>query len=385
MPLSCHVSEISSLLSTVILADDLTGACDSAASFAACGLTARVVLDFEQLARRPGQVTACSLETRNLPEKTAARRLREAARVSGSAQGLLFCKIDSAGRGPIGESILSLLDASGCGCALVTPAFPDQGRIVKGGVLHVLEQDGESKSKFRQVALERLFPNRSHSMLAPIAEGNATERGKRMRAAVAEGRPILLCDAETREDLSTLVEAVGRADCGPALWCGSAGLARALAESIFSSAKTVPDAAPIYDADLIYKEGKICLIFAGTPHPTTARQLEALATNPAAARCVTAAVQCGDTTAEQVRDLWAQAQKSGGTRGLILTGGDTASFVLRALRADSILIRGEVAAGIPWGVIEGGLAAGYRVITKSGGFGDREALVDAVSFLERAA
>lgn len=379
MPLSCHLPEISLLLSTVILADDLTGACDSAAAFAACGLTTRVVLDFEQLARRPGEVTACSLETRNLPDKTAARRLREAARTLGPGQGLLFCKIDSAGRGPIGESILSLLDASRCGCALVTPAFPDQGRIVKGGVLHVLEQEGEPKSKARQVALERLFPDGSHSMLALIAGGNATERGKQMRAAVAEGRPILLCDAKTREDLSTLVEAAGQADCGPGLWCGSAGLARALAESIFSSAEPVPDVDPIY------KEGKICLVFAGTPHTKTARQLEALATNPAAARCVTAAVQCGETTAEQVRDLWAQAQRLGGARGLILTGGDTASFVLRALRADSILIRGEVATGIPWGVVEGGLAAGYRVITKSGGFGDREALVAAVHFLERAA
>lgn len=384
MPLSCHLPEISSLLSTVILADDLTGACDSAAAFAAGGVTARVVLDFEQLVRRPGQVTACSLETRNLPEKTAARRLRMSARVSGSALGLLFCKIDSAGRGPIGESILSLLDASGCGCALVAPAFPDQGRIVKGGVLHVLEQDGESKSKTRQVALERLFPDGSHSMLALIAGGNATERGKQMRAAVAEGRPILLCDAETGEDISTLVEAVGQADCGPALWCGSAGLARALAESIFSSAKAAPDAAPKYGAP-IYKEGKICLVFAGTPHSTTARQLEALATNPAAAQCVTAAVQCGETTVERVRNLWAQVQRLGGARGMILTGGDTAAFVLRALRADSILIRGEVETGIPWGVIEGGLAAGYRVITKSGGFGDREALVDAVNFLERAA
>jgi uncharacterized protein YgbK (DUF1537 family) len=384
MPLFCHLPEISSLLSTVILADDLTGACDSAAAFAAGGVTARVVLDFEQLAQRPGQVTACSLETRNFPEKTAARRLREAARVSGSAQGLLFCKIDSAGRGPIGESILSLLDVSGCGCALVAPAFPDQGRIVKGGILHVLEQDGESKSKTRQVSLERLFPDGSHSMLALIAAGNAIERGQQMRAAVAEGQPILLCDAETGEDLSTLVEAVGQADCGPVLWCGSAGLARALADPIFSSAKTVPDAAPIYSAP-IYEEGKICIVFAGTPHSTTARQLEALATNPAAARCVTAAVQCGETTVEQVRDLWAQVQHSGGARGLILTGGDTASFVLRALRADSILIRGEVETGIPWGLIEGGLAAGYRVITKSGGFGDREALVGAVYFLERAA
>src|SRR6185312_8292304 len=342
IPLSYHVPEISSQLPAVILADDLTGACDSAAAFAVCGLMARVVLDFEQLSRRPGEVTSCSLETRHLPEQTAARRLRKAARVSGSAPGLLFCKIDSAGRGPIGESILGLFDVSGCRCALVAPAFPDQGRWVKDGVLRVLEAKGESKSKTRQVALEQLFPKDSYSMLALIAGGNAIERGKQMRAAVAVHRPILLCDAETGEDLSILVDAVGKADCGPVLWCGSAGLARALAESFCSSQKTMPDVAPIY------KEGKNCLVFAGTPHLTTARQLEALAADPATARCVTAVVRCGETTDEQVRDLWAQAQHLGGARGLILTGGDTASFVLHALRADSIRIHGEVATGIPW-------------------------------------
>jgi D-threonate/D-erythronate kinase len=376
MPLPCHLPEISSLLSTVILADDLTGACDSAAAFAARGLAARVVLDLERLARTLGQVAACSLETRNLPEEAAASRLRAVAeRILGPDPGVLFCKIDSAGRGPIGEGILSILDAAGRGWALVTPAFPDQGRRVKDGILHVLEQDGQTK----QIALNRLFPYASHSMLGLIPGGDAEERGRRIAVALAENRRILLCDAETQEDLSALVEAARRAGCGPALWCGSAGLARALGESLISVAEARPEAA------YPYKGGRVSLLFAGSPHSATARQMEALAAFPAAARCVVASVRCGETTDEQVLDLWARAQRSGGTRGLILTGGDTASLVLRALRADSILIRGEVASGIPWGVIEGGLASGYRVVTKSGGFGDREALVEAVRFLERAA
>lgn len=377
MPSSCHQPVISSVLSTVILADDLTGACDSAAVFAASGLRARVVLDFERLAETQGQVVACSLETRNLPEAAAAQRLRAVA--ERIPPGLLFCKIDSAGRGPIGEGILSLLESSGCGWAVVTPAFPDQCRRVKGGVLHVSEQDGEK----RQVSLKGLFPDGSRSMLAAIPEGSAKEREGRISAALAEGRRVLLCDAETQEDLSILVTAARRADCGPVLWCGSAGLARALAESSFSSAEAAPDAASPCASQS--KEGSLCLLFAGTPHLATAQQLEALASNPAASQCLTATVRCGETTYEQVRSLWIQAQQSGGVRGLILTGGDTASLVLRALAAESILVRGEVASGIPWGIIEGGLAAGHRVVTKSGGFGGREALVEAVHFLERAA
>jgi uncharacterized protein YgbK (DUF1537 family) len=69
--------------------------------------------------------------------------------------------------------------------------------------------------------------------------------------------------------------------------------------------------------------------------------------------------------------------------GLILTGGDTASFVLRALQATSIRLAGEVARGVPWGFVEGGMAHGCVVVTKSGGFGEREALVQAFEFCER--
>jgi uncharacterized protein YgbK (DUF1537 family) len=67
----------------------------------------------------------------------------------------------------------------------------------------------------------------------------------------------------------------------------------------------------------------------------------------------------------------------------VLTGGDTASFVLRALNASSILLAGELAPGIPWGIIQGGDAEGCIVITKSGGFGRHDTLADAFDFCQR--
>lgn len=56
-------------------------------------------------------------------------------------------------------------------------------------------------------------------------------------------------------------------------------------------------------------------------------------------------------------------------QALILTGGETALLTVRALEAHSFILQGELAPGIPWGSIQGGMAHGCTVVTKSGGFG----------------
>jgi uncharacterized protein YgbK (DUF1537 family) len=70
--------------------------------------------------------------------------------------------------------------------------------------------------------------------------------------------------------------------------------------------------------------------------------------------------------------------------GLLLTGGDTAAATLVALNAASLMLRGEIEPGIPWGVIGRGPFAGLPVVTKAGGFGDGEAIVAAVRHLRGA-
>jgi uncharacterized protein YgbK (DUF1537 family) len=68
-------------------------------------------------------------------------------------------------------------------------------------------------------------------------------------------------------------------------------------------------------------------------------------------------------------------------QGLILSGGDTAHLVCRALGAAGIRLRREIVAGLPWGWLMGGLADGWPVATKAGGFGERESLATALDFL----
>ena len=72
-----------------------------------------------------------------------------------------------------------------------------------------------------------------------------------------------------------------------------------------------------------------------------------------------------------------------GIRGLVLSGGDTALLVCRALGAHGICLKGQIVLGIPWGTLIGGHAHGLPVATKAGGFGAPDALVRAADFLSR--
>jgi uncharacterized protein YgbK (DUF1537 family) len=66
---------------------------------------------------------------------------------------------------------------------------------------------------------------------------------------------------------------------------------------------------------------------------------------------------------------------------MVLTGGDTAIEVCRALEADSLEVLEEVAPGIPLCELSGTRTGPIRVVTKAGGFGDRDALIKAVRVL----
>src|SRR5450631_404599 len=104
----------------VIIADDLTGACDSGVAFLACGHAVRVVLDssgFEsRLDRRDNpEVWAFTTETRDLPPDQASECI---ANRIGSLESildrtLLFKKVDSAARGHLGVETSTALRWSG--------------------------------------------------------------------------------------------------------------------------------------------------------------------------------------------------------------------------------------------------------------------------------
>lgn len=343
-----------------LLADDLTGACDAGAAFVAAGQRVRVWLGEKALYAAAEPVQAFNTASRELAADDAAAAVGRAAAAIGMAPGTIFFKkIDSAGRGPIGAEICAAQKALGARAVLLAPGFPDAGRTVRGGVLEVQDAAGQHS----RVTLSELFPVAMRDGMAAIA------RADEICAAVEDGKTLLVCDSATQEELDALARAAGPIE--RLLYAGSAGLARAIARVHAREAE--PMALPA---------AARTLVIAGTPHAVTRLQLGELESAGHLSGCARILrIACDEDDPVRIRDAFSGFDPE----ALILTGGDTALFAGQALGAQSIRLQGEFAAGIPWGIVEGGEADGRVVVTKSGGFGSATALVDLIARVSGAA
>jgi uncharacterized protein YgbK (DUF1537 family) len=192
-------------------------------------------------------------------------------------------------------------------------------------------------------------------------------------------------DAETEGDLRQVVEAA-LALRKRVLWAGSGGLAAALASVLcgeeLTSQRPARVAAPVvfcigstHEATLIQQEvllrrGDTVELCADTSgHPAVASAL-------AAGKHALVPIARGLTTREHLRDLFQGARPA----ALFCCGGDTASLVCAAVEISGIDLRGEVAAGVPWGMVSGGMMEGVHAVTKSGGFGGPDTLVRTADY-----
>jgi len=122
-----------------ILADDLTGAADSAARCHHAGLAAHVYLS-PPVAAWPEGAVAFSTDSRYLAPTAAAAQVRTLLAALGTPQpAQWYKKIDSTLRGNIGAELDAMLAAlspqNALPCAVICPAFPAQGRGLLDGCL----------------------------------------------------------------------------------------------------------------------------------------------------------------------------------------------------------------------------------------------------------
>ena len=358
-----------------IQADDLTGACDTGAGFAARGLETLVLLPGAPVPEVSPDVLVLDTESRHMapPEARAATRAA-VARLAGAGARLVYKKVDSTLRGPVAAEIRGALEGSGRGAVLLAPAFPAQRRAVVDGLVRV---DGRLASD-TAVAADPSFPATGASVLALLGLDGPHPVGALPLATVRAGADTvgahldrwlevapgsLVADAETDADLAVLA---GEVAARPMLLAGSAGLARALARRLPSGPAPAGSglAGPL-------------LAVVGSAHPATRAQTERLHGH-ATARVVAAPPDPAadrDAMVAGLADVARTALEAGGVGTLLLTGGETALAVCRAIGATGIRLLGEVEPGLAWGALAGGPWAGLHVVTKAGGFGDPETLV----------
>jgi uncharacterized protein YgbK (DUF1537 family) len=389
-------------MAVTIIADDLTGACDAGALFAGRGPVGVFVAPELPDARWPA--AAVDTESRAVPPAAAASLVRRAvdgleARLGG---GRIFKKLDSTVRGQVAAEIEALMGASGAVTALVCPAFPAQGRTVRDGVLSVFGQPAHESPAGKDPDypgptsdLVEILSSPSGRPVSLIPLPVSLLQLKQVRGPLEElaralvmRTGLVVADSEVDQDLDALARAA--MDLPGVLLAGSAGLAGAAARAWGFAAPAPPAPAP-----------GGWLVVAGSCHPATRAQVDALeAAGSAGARLdgagepdlakVVAALRAGKPAflsihadlEGAVRDI--AARLAGAVKAvlaevspalLVLTGGDTARAVMRALAARRLELSGAPSSGLALGRLVVDSTSMIPILTKAGGFGPPDLFV----------
>ncbi|WP_145005291.1 four-carbon acid sugar kinase family protein [Pseudomonas oryzihabitans] len=389
----------------LILADDLSGAADCALGFAATQAT-RVLLDAEALdAQAP--VTALDLDSRRLDGAAAAAGHRALLGHPAVAGAALYKKIDSTLRGNVAAEVAALAPR---GLALVAPAYPAQGRTTRGGIQYLdgvaVDQSDVWRNEGLTGSADLVAQLGAHGIscarldLATLRQPVALAAA--LRRALDSGLPALVCDAERQSDL----EALARASAPLAqqlFWVGSAGLAEALPVALGLVGTPTPH--PRAEGPVLTVVGSMSRhsqtqaesLAAGSPQhwqrlapawllePQRATERTALAATLAQrlARGEDVLVSL-DQQARDPRQAVALSQALAellqpalhAAAALVATGGETARALLARAGITALDLHGALAPGVALASTRWRGRA-LNVVTKAGGFGQANTLLDA--------
>lgn len=353
-----------------VIADDLTGALDSAVAFLSWQETNTPLPVFPStnpvstnIVSDTGGSAALNLNNRDIHQPVTTL-----AEASGFfADALAYCKVDSLLRGFPAEHTELCWREHNFPLVVVAPAFPAQGRVMRQGIVYV---NGQT----RKDASERFAKGLAHL-------GLSVYRLKTKPATLPE-QGVLLCDAERDGDLQYLVQRV--LEHHPphnVLWVGSGGLARALANSITPEQ---PHTQTCLGLPLMFVIASF--------HPVTLQQLDTLRSLPAVqtlaeaeedgqkGSVLLAHIDVTDTTTEINPEIASQQLSQQleilTTRYtppyVVVSGGDTLAHVCAVTDTQALELLGEYQAGMPLFRFRGGRWHGTLGMSKSGAFGQAD-------------
>lgn len=345
-------------IQVAIIADDLTGALDTGTPFAAAGLSVVVATDVEDipiaLSGRPDVLVVNTASRALPPEEAEARIGLAAAAIAVAEPAFLFKKIDSRLKGNVAVESEAVAKASGYRKLVVAPAIPDQQRFTRGGAV-------VGRGVDKPIPILPLF--------------------------AGPGADLIIADAETDGDLDRVLASH---DWSDTVAVGTRGLGLALARRL---RKPDTNSTP-------FRTSAATLFAIGSRDPITMAQMTALEECrqlhtvidapagalvvpletglPALIRCSGEIVEDSATVASRFAETIQAAIEALMPDTVVTGGGDTAYALLRALEAGVLFPKGEIEPGIPWCEVLLKNGRHIRVAVKSGGFGTRESLIQAI-------
>jgi D-threonate/D-erythronate kinase len=381
------------------------------------------VVSWDGRALPDAEVLVLDTDSRAAPASEAAQRLCRAAQAIGDR--LAYKKVDSTMRGNIGYELRALTDILEPRAIVVAPAFPQSGRTTLDGHQRVHGQRLEhtffahdprwpmTESHLPTLLMQQAGREIGHIGLETVTTGAEALMG----ALEACQQEIMVVDALDSCHLLAIAQALVR--LGPAwLPCGSAGLAEAWVQALNICRTSASEQADDRQRTSHPPGGGPVLILSGSRNDATVEQLRVARerlhipcveldaerffdAERELARLVSASLKVlcggqdviltstfsplvpggGPLIARILAEATAQIAGQVPLAGLFVTGGDIAVEVCRSLAVRGLRISQEVQTGIPGGQLLGGKQKGLWVVTKAGGFGDADAIVDAIRYL----
>ena len=216
----------------LIIADDLTGAADTAVKFAKKGISTFVLPDLpaeDNVLEDDFEVLVLNTESRHLEADSARERIKRAYRF-GQVNGTKYCykKTDSTLRGNIGAELEALLLAANKQFLAFAPAFPEQHRTTKNGIQFIGGKRIE-KSAFVADILNPMAESLISSIIGRQSALTVKTINNVQSADWKAENGITVFDAESEEDLRKIVFALKEKSLLE-ITAGSAGLAEVLPE-----------------------------------------------------------------------------------------------------------------------------------------------------------
>ena len=418
-------------LEIVIIADDMTGAADTAVQFLP-SLAPVYLTDHRNLKSVEFQDSAGALavytNTRALPALEAGSIVRHSAEALRDRRpARVFKKIDSTLRGNIGAEVEVLLEVFGLEASFIAPSFPDQGRTTFAGT-HLVHGRPVSETEAAQdpltpVTMSSLPEWIGRQTRLPVGhigmdllERETSRAANEVDRLQSLGVRHYTFDVTEQAHLDRIVS-LAMHRYPKALLCGSAGLAQSLAASLGCHEEV-----PLPTEEIPVRDGHFLLV-CGSASEILRRQVSELVK---ASPCASEILAPGLLADQNGRDLWEDVlQRAASTLcqhdlvlqigppesgaasqdpeilvrglacfigllvkrtepgGLFISGGDTASAVLDELKGHPVRLLRQISGGMVKGTLMGGLLTGYPVVTKAGGFGKSDTLLNFYKLLSR--
>ncbi|MBO6256767.1 four-carbon acid sugar kinase family protein [bacterium] len=240
-----------------IIADDLTGANDTALQFKLNGADTNILLNenIANVQEHIPQAWAISTESRNGTPACAFEKVKNAVElfVDKIHPDYFYKKIDSTVRGNIAVEVISALEVLDWDAAVIMPAFPSEGRItvcgyqlLNGTPIERTEMAADPHSPISESHLPTMLKNQlgeNLENLVGLVELKTVLDGagpilRKINELIEDGKRIIIVDSVSETDIKQTVLAVQKSDY-KILPVGNAAAAKVLSNIWFPNENVI--------------------------------------------------------------------------------------------------------------------------------------------------